>query len=209
MPVFDRPLSRAPPVQATRFGRSDPVVATHAPAAKKKRIDRAADLPRFSYHIDGKLEELVRDEARFRSFAVQVWRDDESVLRDYDIGDKATRRQLLSVLAELDFLDGRYQAADQRAIEIRALEEKPADKLISGMLLRSMVAAYFEIDKGASPTQSRAPRASSSSRRRATPTRTQVSSRTSQRASCCPTFSPSAPSTRRATRHRSPATVRP
>ena len=119
--------------------------ATHAPAAEKKRVEKAADLPRFSYHIDGKLEDLVRDEARFRSFAAQVRRDDESVLRDYDIADKATRRQLLSVLAELDFLDGRYQAADQRAIEIRSLEEKPAHKLISGMLLRSMVAARLQV----------------------------------------------------------------
>jgi len=125
--------------------------ATHAPAAEKKRIEKAADLPRFSYHIDGKLEDLVRDEARFRSFAAQVRRDDESVLRDYDIADKATRRQLLSVLAELDFLDGRYQAADQRAIEIRSLEEKPADKLISGMLLRSMVAARLQVGTIDSP----------------------------------------------------------
>jgi len=125
--------------------------ATHAPAAEKKRIEKAADLPRFSYHIDGKLEDLVRDEARFRSFAAQVRRDDESVLRDYDIADKATRRQLLSVLAELDFLDGRYQAADQRAIEIRSLEEKPAHKLISGMLLRSMVAARLQVGTIDSP----------------------------------------------------------
>ena len=125
--------------------------ATHAPAAEKKRVEKAADLPRFSYHIDGKLEDLVRDEARFRSFAAQVRRDDESVLKDYDIADKATRRQLLSVLAELDFLDGRYQAADQRAIEIRSLEEKPADKLISGMLLRSMVAARLQVGTIDSP----------------------------------------------------------
>jgi subtilisin family serine protease len=120
-------------------------LVAHTSAAEKKRIEKAADLPRFSYHIDGKLEDLVRDEARFRSFAAQVRRDDESVLRGYDIADKATRRQLLSVLAELDFLDGRYQAADQRAIEIRSLEEKPADKLISGMLLRSMVAARLQV----------------------------------------------------------------
>jgi len=53
--------------------------ATHALAAEKKRIEKAADLPRFSYHIDGKLEDLVRDETRFRNFAAQVRRDDESV----------------------------------------------------------------------------------------------------------------------------------
>ena len=126
-------------------------LATHVPAAEKKRIEKAADLPRFSYHIDGKLEHLVRDPARFRGFAAQVRRDDESVLADYDIADNATRRQLLSVLAQLDFLEGRYQAADERAIEIRSLEEKPADKLLSGMLLRSMVAARQEAGNLDSP----------------------------------------------------------
>jgi subtilisin family serine protease len=126
-------------------------LATHAPAAEKKRIERAADLPRFSYHIDGKLEDLVRDEARFGNFAAQVRRDNEAVLADYDIADKAARRQLLSVLAQLDFLEGRYQAADERAVEIRSLEEKPADRLISGMLLRSMVAARLQAGNADSP----------------------------------------------------------
>ena len=51
------------------------------------------------------------------------------------------RAQNRSVLAQLDFLEGQYDAADRRALEIRALEEKPAGKLLSGLLLRSMVAA--------------------------------------------------------------------
>jgi hypothetical protein len=119
-------------------------LATAAFAAAKKRIEKAADLPRFSYRIEGKLEALVRDDARFRRFAAQVRRDDESVLAEYDIADKAARRQLLSVLAQLDFLEGHFQAADERALEIRSLEEKPADKLLSGMQLRAMVAARLD-----------------------------------------------------------------
>jgi len=73
------------------------------------------------------------------------------VLAEYDIADKATKRQILSVLAELDFLEGRYEAADERALEIRSLEEKPAAKLLSGMLLRSMVAARLELGNTDSP----------------------------------------------------------
>jgi len=126
-------------------------LATHVPATEKKRIEKAADLPRFSYHIDGKLEDLVRADARFRRFAAQVRRDDESVLAKYDIADKAARRQILSVLAQLDFLEGRYRAADERAMEIQSLEEKPADKLLSGVLLRSMVAARLEVGNLESP----------------------------------------------------------
>ena len=40
-------------------------LATGATAAEKKRIEKAADLPRFNYRVEGKLEDLVRDDARF------------------------------------------------------------------------------------------------------------------------------------------------
>src|SRR5205814_3886372 len=116
-----------------------------AHAVEKKRIEKAADLPRFTYKIDGPLEELVRDDAKFRKFAAELRRDDESVLAQYDIADKAVQRQILFVLAQLDFLEGRYDRAEKRALEIRALEEKPADKLTSGLQLRSMVAAQRKV----------------------------------------------------------------
>jgi subtilisin family serine protease len=98
-------------------------------------------MPRFTYKVDGSLERLVTDPAAFQGFAAQVRRDNESVLAKYDIADRSAQRQLLAVLAQLDFLEGRYQEAGKRAAEIRALEEKPADKLISGMQLQAMVAA--------------------------------------------------------------------
>jgi hypothetical protein len=40
-------------------------------AQAKPRIEKAADMPRFSYKIDGSLEDLVRDETAFRRFAEQ------------------------------------------------------------------------------------------------------------------------------------------
>ncbi len=126
-------------------------LAAGAVAAEKKRVEKAADLPRFSYKVHGKLEDLVRDDSRFRRFAAQVRRDDESVLAHYDIADKAAQRQLLSVLAQLDFLEGHYRVAGERALEIRSLEEKPADMLISGMQLRAMVAARLKVGNLDSP----------------------------------------------------------
>jgi subtilisin family serine protease len=115
--------------------------AADAPPAAKPRIEKAADLPRFSYKIDGKVEDLVRDGSRFAPFAAQVRRDTESVLANYDIPDKATRRGLLLQLAALDFLDAKYDSVLARLDEARALEEKPADKLLSGMRLRAMASA--------------------------------------------------------------------
>jgi subtilisin family serine protease len=116
-------------------------LSTAALAQAKKRIEKAADMPRFSYKVDGKLEDLVKDEKAFGRFAAEVRRDNQSVLDGYEIADKAAHRDLLTVQAQIDFLEGRYAEAAKRAEEIRALEEKPSDKLISGMGMRSMVAA--------------------------------------------------------------------
>ncbi|MEF7616144.1 S8 family serine peptidase [Aquincola sp. MAHUQ-54] len=121
---------------------SAPALAADAPgAAPRPRIEKAADLPRFSYPVTGRLEEIVRDEARFKPLAAAVRRDTESVLVGYDIPDKATRRDLLGLLAVLDYLDGRYDSVLARSEEIRALQEKPADKLLSGLRLRAMAQA--------------------------------------------------------------------
>src|SRR6266478_4555038 len=108
--------------------------------ARKKRIDKAADLPRFSYKLDGRIEDMVRDDAKFKSFATEVRRDLESVLAQYEIEDKATLRQILGELAQLDMLDGSYEAALARVAQIKALEDKPADKLLSGITSRAIAA---------------------------------------------------------------------
>ncbi|HEX4882833.1 MAG TPA: S8 family serine peptidase [Casimicrobiaceae bacterium] len=107
----------------------------------KQRVDKAADLPRFSYKFDGKLEDVVRDDALFKRFSAMLRRDLESVLAGYEIPDKAVERGYLVTLAQLDYLEGRYDAALARLDAIRALEEKPADKLVSGLTMRSMIAA--------------------------------------------------------------------
>ncbi|MDE2276756.1 MAG: S8 family serine peptidase [Burkholderiales bacterium] len=107
-------------------------------AGAKPRIEKAADLPRFSYAISGKLEDIVRSPERFAPLAAQIRRDTNAVLDGYDIPDKATQRGLITTLALLDFLDGRYADAQRRAASLRALEDKPADKLLAGLRLEVM-----------------------------------------------------------------------
>ncbi len=106
--------------------------------APKPRIEKAADLPRFEYRIDGKAESLIADPAKFAPFAAAVRRDTQSVLDRYEIADKAAERDLVATLMQIDWLEGRYDDAMAKAARIRALEEKPADKLTSGMLLRAV-----------------------------------------------------------------------
>ena len=116
-------------------------LATPAWAQTQPRIEKAADLPRFTYAVDGKVEDLITSGDRFAPFAAAVRRDVESVLGGYDIADKATRRGLLNQLATLDFLEGRYDEALKRLEQMRDLQDKPADKWMSGLRLQSMARA--------------------------------------------------------------------
>lgn len=134
--ALNQTLRRGLPLLVALCGLAAGVAPTWA--ADKPRIEKAADLPRFSYRIDGKLEDLVRSADRFAVFAAAVRRDTESVLAGYDIADTGTRRDLISLLAVLDHLDGRYASAVARAEQVRALEDKPADKLLSGLRLRAI-----------------------------------------------------------------------
>ena len=117
-------------------------VATAAVQAQTKPlIEKAADVPRFSYPVQGSLETLVRDEAAFGPFSMKLRGDLESVLGQYDIADKAMQRQMLGTLLQLDVLEGKDAAALARIEAIRALEEKPADKLLSGMQPQAVIEA--------------------------------------------------------------------
>ncbi len=110
-------------------------------SAPPKRVEKAADLPRFTYPVPGELEPLVRDPLRFAALARELRRDIEGMLASHDIAERATQRRWLGVLVQLDMLEGRYDSAVQRAGRIRDLEEKPAEKLMSGLAVRAMAAA--------------------------------------------------------------------
>jgi len=127
------------------------VVAFAAIAQTKPRIDKAADLPRFTYKVDGRVEDILRDDAKFARFSANVRRDVQSVLDGYQIDDRATLRQLEGELAQLDYLDGNLDAALQRLARVKALQEKPADKLMSGLQMRALIGAQRKIGDRTSP----------------------------------------------------------
>ena len=118
--------------------------ALPAGAQPKPRIDKAADLPRFTYRLDANLERTVRDPALFAAFASQFRRDTEGVLVGYEIDDKATLRQMIGSLALLDYLEGRPDAALAALAKVKALQDKPADKLLSGLQLGAIIAAQAQ-----------------------------------------------------------------
>ncbi len=116
---------------------------------KKPRIEKAADLPRFSYPLEGKRRRDVIGRCEVSAFREAVRRDTQSVLSGYEIDDRATLRQLEGELALLDYLEGDDQSA-LAPPSVRELQDKPADKLMSGLQLRAMIAAERKVGDRAS-----------------------------------------------------------
>lgn len=117
----------------------------YAQSNAKKKVSSQADLPRFSYPVQGSASELVQaDETTFNAFARKVGADLDTILRDYEINDKATLRTLLSVKLDLQELAGQFPAALDTVEALRALEEKPASKLTTGLFARARLQAASE-----------------------------------------------------------------
>ncbi len=117
-------------------------------SSAKPRIDKAADLPRFTYPVKGKVEDLVRSPQAFAGFAAAVQRDTEGVLNSYEIADKGMRRDLMTQLAVLDYLAGRYGQSLERLQQVQTMQDKPADKLMSGLRLRAAASAALKHPPG-------------------------------------------------------------
>ena len=135
-------------VLAAAFGLA---AAQSAAPTPRPKIEKAADLPRYTIPIDGSLEDTVRDPAKFAAFAAVYRRQTESTLATYDIADKATLRGMLGSLAQLDLLEGRYDAATAGYAKVRALQDKPADKLMTGVVGDAVVVAEQGGAKRGSP----------------------------------------------------------
>jgi subtilisin family serine protease len=110
--------------------------------ADKPVIETEADLPRHTYTLPTETASaLLTSDAAFDEVAARVRSDIEATLEDYVIKDKATRRTLHGTLEDLALLRGDYEAALSHARTIRKLEEKPAERLTSGLITEAIVAA--------------------------------------------------------------------
>ena len=120
--------------------------SAHAQDAPRKKVRTEDDLPRFTYPVQGTAVGLLKsDPATFRAFAARVSADLDTVLRDYDIEDHATLRELLSVKLSLELLmPGQDQAAMATVHQIRELEDKPDARLLSGLRVEAMLKARAE-----------------------------------------------------------------
>ena len=107
----------------------------------KKKITKLDDLPRYTYPIDIKASELLVSESEFNSFSKQVRKNIQNTLDEYEIEDKTTLKGYYATLRNLDMLEGNFESAMDYIQKILSLQEKPADKLMSGMIDISIIEA--------------------------------------------------------------------
>jgi hypothetical protein len=100
----------------------------------KPKITKLDDLPRHTYPVQGSAVDLITSDAKFAPFATAVRADVEHDLASYDIEDKTTLKRLKGTLLTLDLLEGKNDDARKLIDELRALEDKPALKIMTGFV---------------------------------------------------------------------------
>jgi subtilisin family serine protease len=110
-------------------------------AQEKKKISKLDDLPRYTYSTEIKASELVVSENEFKLLTEAVRKDILNTLNEYEIDDKTTLKGYYSTLRNIDMLEGNFESALQYSEKILLLQEKPADKLMSGIIDNSLIEA--------------------------------------------------------------------
>ena len=128
-----------------RIGTAFAVIATLLTAtfvaAEKPKITSQDDIPRFEYDLDVKATDILTDPVAYQALADRVQVDLEKLIDENDIQDRSTLQGILSTLMLIDLQKGDHESALKRLGMVRDLEAKPANKLTTGILMESVIAA--------------------------------------------------------------------
>ena len=117
-----------------------PAAAVTIQATERKVITSAEQMPRRQYAIPRVPSELIdAPRAELLAVAEAVDKDIANDLATLDIQDRATRTGLLGARAQIAAFRGDLPAARAFLLEIRAQQEKAADKLTSGVAMQNVI----------------------------------------------------------------------
>jgi len=119
-----------------------------APDTGKKKITTLAELPRHTYHVTGSVSQMMTSDVLFAPFAAKVRVNIKKVFEDYEIEDKSTLKTLYGILLNLDMIERNYGAAFEGIIRLREMQDKPADRLMSGLAAECFIKAHRETQGG-------------------------------------------------------------
>lgn len=132
-------VSMAPALFAALMMTSAPGRIPSAAAAEKIAITRLADLPPHTYKIPDKPSALVTNKAAILELANAIEKDLRADLEKYDIQDQTATRRIYGTLLTIAMLKEDFPAARELVKTVRALQEKPAQKLTSGILAEAFM----------------------------------------------------------------------
>ncbi|MEK7314580.1 MAG: S8 family serine peptidase [Candidatus Eisenbacteria bacterium] len=110
-----------------------------AAAADKIAITKLADLPPHTYKIPDKPSVLVTNKAAILELANAIEKDLRADLEKYDIQDPTATRRINGTLLTIAMLKEDFPAARELVKTVRGLQEKPAQKLTSGILAEALM----------------------------------------------------------------------
>ena len=110
-------------------------------AAQKIKIEKLDDLPRYTYKLEIKVEELFKNDEALLNLAHQVKADLEGDLDKYEISDKTTLKGYYGILGMIAMLDKEYDVYLKYFHMANDLEDKEASRLTAGMFSRSYITA--------------------------------------------------------------------
>ncbi|MDG2169957.1 MAG: S8 family serine peptidase [Opitutales bacterium] len=118
-----------------------------AQPAEKIVITEADQLPRVSYPFEGKAVDLVNDSDQLSPYLEELGKEITNQLQKYDIRDESTLKAYMQTLRTLDFLNGNLDGALEKIISIREMQDKPADKLTSGLIVEALISVLKEAEE--------------------------------------------------------------
>lgn len=105
-------------------------------------ITELDQLPRVAYGFSGNVVDLINDPEALKEYLAKLRAEIEHRLETYDIQDQGTVRSYHNTLRTLDILDGDFASALKEIETVRTMQEKPADRLTSGLIAEAVVHAY-------------------------------------------------------------------
>jgi len=104
---------------------------THASlSSAPRKIAHAAELPRLYFRGPENSDDLATSAEAFGPFAAAVRAHVEGILRDYEIQDRTTLKNLHTTLAHLALLEGNDDGALEQVTIARRLEDKTDERLL-------------------------------------------------------------------------------
>ena len=109
---------------------------------QKKTVVRTIDeLPLFHYPVQASVAEWVANDTLFMQLAKQVKIDQEKILRHYQIEDSSAQKRIYYTLLNVAMLEKDHDRVLSLIEKLRSIEKKPADRMVTGLILESMTRA--------------------------------------------------------------------